>query len=246
MQAKDIITLALAQAKAPGMRTYGGQQFNLELEQLCLIRDLQINRVTTTIAVGPASYGPYALESNYLRTYDLFYPIPSQGTAGGTTPGGITQFLTSVTMEQFDAEFKSPSVANYPYEYACDLSVEAQTVVNGVITSVGGLYIYPQSSGQIVLTHRYMISRAPIATPENSTTVPWMPYTDYLVEALSWRMMGITGDKRKMETWNHAEEMLRPWLIQEGDEQKAVHRITLDPKHFRPSRGLKPVKSYPY
>ena len=40
--------------------------------------------------------------------------------------------------------------------------------------------------------------------------------------------------------------MLRPYLIMEGDEQKAVHEVKLDPRHFRSKRGVRPTKVNPY
>ena len=250
MQAQQIVRLALAIAKGPGMLQYGGQQLNLVLEDLYKVRNLQVNRVTQSITATVGTYGPFPLEADYLRTYDLFYPIPAGG--GGTGgPGGITQFLVSITMEKFDSEFKNPSVAAYPYEFACDLSVEAQTwsgtPLDSTLLSAGGLYIYPQSSGTITLTHRYMVRRDDIVNPETSTTEPWFTYHDYLVQATAWRMMQITGDDRVEQTRKTAEEMLRPYLISgEGDEQKAVHSVQRDPTRFRPSRGLRPVKAYPF
>src|SRR5882724_7813331 len=132
------------------MVSIAGQMLNIVLEDLKFNRDLKVCRVTQPITVGPGAYGPFLLEAEYLRTYDLFYPMPA---SGGGTSSGITIFLDPITMEQFDAEFKSPSVSNYPYEYATDTSDQAQTVdANGVVTSAGGLFIYPQSSGSIAIT----------------------------------------------------------------------------------------------
>ena len=251
MIASDIVLLACQIAKGPGMVYIGGQMLNLVLEDLVLNRDLQVNRVTQIINVTPGTYGPFPLEADYLRTYDLFYPIPTT-SAGGTQPqGGITQFLASITMQQWDAEFKDPSVSNYPYERATDLSVEAQTW-SGVpgqstLLSAGQLWIYPQSSGNITLTHRYMLKRDSIANPSTSTAEPWFRYSEYLVNAVAAKMMGITGDDRQGQYEQLAENQLRPYLIMgSNDEQQAVHRIELDSLHFRPNRGLRPVKSYPF
>jgi len=245
MQAAAICLLASRIAKGgTGMVGIAGQMLNLALEDLVLNRDLKVNRITQIITVGPGTYGPFALEADYLRTYDLFYPMPA---SGGGTSSGITIFLDPITMEQFDAEFKSPSVSNYPYEYATDTSDQAQTLVNGVVTSAGGLFIYPQSSGSIAITHRYMRNRDPILNPQTSAVAPWFAFTDYLVQATAGRMMGVTGDDRHDAYMAQAEQMLRPYLIMgSNDEQQAVHNVRLDPRHWRTSRGAKPVKSYPY
>ncbi len=222
-----------------------GQMLNIVLEDLVLNRDLKVNRVTQILTILPGAYGPFQLEPDYLRTYDMFYPMPA---SGGGTSSGITIFLDPITMEQFDAEFKSPSVSNYPYEFATDLSSQNQTFdVNGVLTSAGAAFIYPQSSGTIQITHRYMKNQPSIANPQTSSATPWFAYTDYLVQATAGRMMGVTGDDRHDAYMAQAEQMLRPYLIMGStDEQQAVHNIRLDPRHFRSSRGTKPVKSYPF
>jgi hypothetical protein len=246
MQAKDICLLASREAKGgTGMVNIAGQYLNLILEELKLIRNLKINRVTQVGIVQPGTYGPFTLEADYLRTYDMWYPLP---TSGGGTASSMTQFLVPVTMEQFDAEFKSPSISNYPYEFATDLSTQAQAdaaVIAGG-PSKGLFYIYPQTSGQLTLTHRYMKDQPDILSPSLSTDTPWFPYANYLIKAVAGRMMGVTGDDRQDAYHAAAEEMLRPYLIQEGDEQQTVQSIRLDPRKFKFHQNLKPTKAAPY
>lgn len=230
------------------MVAMAGQYLNIVLEDLKLNKNLKINRVTQTITVTGGTNGPFALEADYLRTYDLFYPLP---TSGGGTSQGLTQFLAPITMEQYDAEFKDPSMANYPYEFATDLSTDAQVWSggnpgDGTKTSAGNLYIYPQSSGQIALTHRYMKDQPDLVSPETSTLTPWFPYTLYLIKETAACLMGVTGDDREMQFHQLAAEMLRPHLIMSGDEQSAVHQVKLDPRHFRFPKGLKPTKAAPF
>lgn len=249
MDAAAICLLASREAKGgTGMVDIAGQYLNLILEELKLVRDLKINRVTASIVVTGGVTGPFALEADYLRTYDLFYPLPASGAA---TVSGITVFLHPITMEQFDAEFKSPSIANYPYEFATDLSTDAQvwsggSPGDGTLTQAGDLYIYPQSSGNITLTHRYMKNQPDIVSPATSTLTPWFPYANYLIKQTAARMMGVTGDNRQTAYLAECEEMLRPYLIQEGDEQQAVHEVKLDPRRFHFSKGLRPTKAYPF
>ena len=60
-------------AKAPGYLSQGGIYLNQVLEDLVLHRDLKVNRKTSTITVQANSNGPFNLEPDYLRTYDLFF-----------------------------------------------------------------------------------------------------------------------------------------------------------------------------
>ena len=249
MQAQIICTRASGIAKGgTGMVSIAGQYLNLVLQDLKLNRDLKVNRVTRILTFPAATFGPLALEADYLRTYDLFYEIPS---VGGVTGSSQTLFLHPVTMEQYDAEFKDVQETNYPYEYATDLSTNAQTWSggsqgSGTMTSAGGLYIYPASSGTIALTHRYMKNQPDIVSPQTSSLEPWFPYAMYLITATAAMMMGETGDDRAGEYTIRSEAMLRPYLIQEGDEQQTVRNIRLDPRHFRFHRGLKPTKASPF
>jgi len=254
VQAQQICLLASQAAKGggqafgSGMTPIAGQYLNIVLEDLVLNKDLKINRVTQSITVTAGGYGPFALEADYIRTYDLFYPLP---TSGGATSSSSTQFLTPITMQQFDAEFKSPSISNYPYEFATDLSTQAQVWSGGAqgsgsLTSAGQMFIYPQTSGTIVMTHRYMRNQPYIMQPELNVATPWFPFTDYLVKATAARLMGTTGDDRHSTWLKEAEEMLRPHLIMEGDEQQAIHQVELDPRRFKFHRGLKPTKASPF
>lgn len=224
LTAAQIVSQALQIAKCPGFTAQGGQCLNLVLQNLWMVRDLKVNRVTASITVQANSNGPFNLESDYARTYDLFFNV-----------NGLPYFLKQIGLDEYDAEFKDPSIANYPYEFATDLS----PVASG---GTGLLYIYPQSSGQIVLTHRYMVRRPDIATPETSSTIPWFENTDFLVEATAARMMRITDDDRYDKFLASCAAMLGPYLIMEGDEQSVVKSVKLDPQRFRVTRSLKPTK----
>lgn len=224
LTASQIVAYALQIAKCPGFTLQGGQSLNLVLQDLCLHRDLKINRKTSSIVVQANKNGPFNLESDYNRTYDLFFQ-----------QNNLPYFLHPISMEEYDQEFKDPSIANYPYEFATDLS----PVASG---GVGLLYIYPQSSGQITLTHRYMVQQQDILTPEVSATIPWFPDTDYLIHATAYRMMRITDDERHDRFVKEAEVMLRTHLIMEGDEQAVVKEVRLDPRRFHTNRTLKPTK----
>lgn len=224
----QIVARACAIAKAPGFTQQGGQYLNLSLQDLVLHRDLKLNRVQESIAIQVGSNGPFSLTADYLRTYDLFYTV-----------NNFPYFLFPMSQEQYDALFKDPSIANYPYAFTTDLT-------NQATQGQGQLFIFPQSTSALSMTHRYMIRRADIATPESSSTVPWFPDQDYLIHATALRLMKETDDARYERFVKDAEDMLRIHLIEDGDEQQVVKSIKLDPQRFHTNRSLRPTKLNPY
>lgn len=228
LQSQQIVNLACAIAKCPGFLSQGGQFLNMTLEDLWLHRDLKINRITETINVQANNFGPFSLPLNYLRTYDLFFE-----------QNNLPYFLNPISTEEYDQEFKDPSIANYPYEFMTILLDETTAQAQN---TAGQLFIYPQSSGQIALTHRYMVKQPDISTPETSTVIPWFPDQDYLITATASRLMQITDDTRRDKFISDCERMLRTHLIMEGDEQQVVKSVRLDPRRFHTNRTLKPTK----
>jgi hypothetical protein len=230
LQAQQIVTLACQIAKCPGFIQQGGQFLNMTLEDLWLHRDLKENRVTEFITAQANNYGPFTLPQNYNRTYDLFFE-----------QNNLPYFLNPISTQEYDAEFKDPSIANYPYEFMT-LLYDETTALTQNPPSAGQLFIYPQSSGQIVLTHRYMVRQPDIVTPETSTVIPWFPDQDYLITATAARLMQVTDDTRRPEFLKEAATMLGIHLIMEGDEQQVVKSVKLDPRRFHTNRTLKPTK----
>jgi len=226
----QIVSDACATAKMPGAVALGGRKLNLVLNDLVLHRDLKMNRILQSIAAQPGTNGPFPLEAGYLRTYDLFF-----------LQNNIPYHLYPINQEQYDQEFKDPSIANYPYEYATDLS--PITTAAGVASGVpGNLYIYPQSTSILSLQHRYMIGWPDIVNPESNIGAPWFPDQDYLTHATAARLMEVTDDARRERFAADCEAMLRTHLIMDGDEQKVVKEIRLDPRRFRTTRGVRPTK----
>lgn len=226
--AQQIVADACTIAKAPGFIAIGGRQLNLVLNDLCLHRDLKMLRKQETINITVGSNGPFALQTDYLRTYDLYYTV-----------NNFPYFLYPISQEQYDRIFKDPSIANYPYSYATVLTSQ-QT------QAAGQLYIYPQSNTALALTHRYMVNMPDIATPGTSASTPWFPDQDYLIHATATRLMKITDDSRYREFVADGENMLRTHLIMEGDEQQVVKEIRLDPQRFHMNRTIRPTKINPY
>jgi hypothetical protein len=224
----QIVNYACEVAKAPGFTSRGGQALNLVLNDLVLHRDLKMLRKQATINITIGSNGPFLLPADYLRTYDLYYTV-----------NNFPYFLFPLSQEQYDALFKDPSIANYPYAYATDLTAQ-QT------QGQGSLFIFPQSTTALALTHRYMVNMPDIATPETSSTVPWFPDQDYLIHATATRLMKSTDDQRYEQFVKDGETLLRTHIIMEGDEQKVVKEIRLDPQRFHLNRTLRPTKLSPY
>jgi hypothetical protein len=224
----QIVTVACQIAKCPGMTAQGGQQLNLTLNDLVLHRNLKMLRKQGTINVTANSNGPFTLAADYLRTYDLFYTV-----------NNFPYFLYPLSQEQYDALFKDPSIANYPYAYATDLT-------NQQTQTAGTIRIFPQSTSSLTLTHRYMVNMPDITTPETSTSTPWFPDQDYLIHATATRLMKITDDGRYEGFKKDGEDLLRTHLIMEGDEQQVVKSIRLDPQRFHLNRALRPTKLNPY
>lgn len=231
LTAAQICTKARGIAKCTGYSTQSGEDLNLVLNDLVLHRDLKLNRYPGTIAVTAGTNGPFDLPDDYLRTYDLFYTL-----------NGLPYFLTPAGLDQYDSLFKDPSVANYPCVYATDLQPQAATPDTGL----GLIYIYPQSNAALTLTHRYMIRRDDIATPESATSIPWFPDQDYLIHATATRLMKLTDDARYEKFLADGENMLRTHIIMEGDEQQVVKSVQLDPQRFRLFQRLKPTKTQPW
>ena len=224
----QVVATACSVAKCPGFLTTGGLYLNLVLKDLWLHRDLKVNRKTLPLIVQANLNGPFSLEADYQRTYDLFY-----------LQNNLPYFLKQADNMLYDQQFKSPSISNYPYMYTTDLSSAAQIASS----AAGQIYIYPQSSGQITLTHRYMQKQPDLVTPETSFLIPWFEDQDYLIKATAVRLMDITDDDRRPQFNDDLEKMLRIHLIMASDdEQQVVRSVKLDPWKFQNTRSLRPTK----
>lgn len=224
----QIVGDALSISKCPGFTSQGGRALNFVLTDLVLHRNLKVNLVSGSIAVQQGSVGPYNLEADYLRTYEMFYLV-----------NGEPYFMSPASRTEFDADNYSGVGNGYPTEYATDLS----PVAGG---GLGLLYIFPPSNTALSVTHRYFLKRPEITTPESSQSVPWFEDQDYLVQATAMRMMRITDDARYNDFVTMCENMLRTHLLTEGDEQQVVKSVQLDPRMFRTGGGSRPTKLDPW
>lgn len=228
LTAAQIVADALAMAKCPGFTAQGGRALNLVLADLCLHRNLKVNCISSTITLSANSIGPYTLEADYLRTFELKYIL-----------NGQPYFLNPCTLKQFDGDNVPYSGSNYPAEYATDLSPKSSQ-------SPGLMYVYPTCNQSLTLQHRYMVQRPDIATPETSSSIPWFEDQDYLMQATAMRMMRITDDDRYGAFEKECERLLETHLVIEGDEQQVVKEVILDPRRFKVSNGARPTKLSPF
>jgi hypothetical protein len=224
----QIVADACQIAKCPGYTAQAGRALNLTLSDLVLHRNLKVNLITSTINIPPNSFGPFNLEPNYLRTYDMFYTV-----------SGTPYFLNPCSLKEIDSENYQSGISNYPYEWATDLS---GVPANGY----GKLYIYPASSSGQAVTHRYYNQQPDIASPEASNSVPWFSDQDYLIQAVAMRLMRITDDERYERFVMMCDKMLEQHLLTEGDEQQVVKEVILDPRRFRVNGSNRPTKLDPY
>lgn len=227
---QQIVALVCQTCKAPGFTAQCGQFLNQVLLDLWQVRNLKMNRLSQPINVGAGTNGPFPLPANYARVYNLFYTV-----------NGMPFKLSPISQEQYDMLFKDPSVADYPYFWDTDWSGIS---TNGALTPGGSpnLFIYPQTTTGIPLTLRYMCQQPDITTPETSTLIPWFPSQKYLLFETCSMLMMVTDDSRQESFHTQAENILRPYLIMEGDEQEVVKEVKRDPLRFRPFFNLKPTK----
>ena len=231
--AQQIVARAVSIAKVTtGMAPIAGQYLNTVLEELCMTYDLSINVTTTTIVIsgGGANngIGPYNLPANYLRacSRDLTYYV-----------SGIPYKLIQITLAELDALMNTSGIAQYPCNYATDVS---PTTSGGVPL----LYIYPPPVSSINLQVRYYLLQTDITTPESSATIPWFPYQQYLIKRTAGELMADAGDPRAEQYLGDGPAgcvgMLRRYLNLQGDTEDTIKQIQLDPRVFGMGGGSFP------
>lgn len=225
MTSQQIVSMATQIAKVTGMASQAGQILNAFLTELCQNYDLSINVNTTTIQLIPNAQnngiGPYLLPANYLRacSRDLTYLID-----------GIPFRLIQITLAQLDYLINTTGIANYPTNYATDISPQSVPGSNAY------LYVYPPPIIPITLQLRFFGSQPEIATPETSSVVPWFPNQTYLVRRLAGELMAITGDPRSTSFLGDGPSgcmgILRKYLELQGDKEDTGSSMVLDPRFF--------------
>jgi hypothetical protein len=101
-------------------------------------------------------------------------------------------------------------------------------------------YVWPPVTGAYPYMVRYRAHMPDIVTPETSTEIPWFPQQQYLITALTGRLMQIASDDRweaflsENETAHPAGAgvILRRYLISKDDNTNRAKRVTLDKRRF--------------
>jgi hypothetical protein len=227
---QQIITRACAIAKVtPAMAPIAGVYLNNVLEELCMTYDLEINTATATVSLtgaGPNNgIGPYMLPTNYLRakSRDLTYYID-----------GVPKQLIQITLQEMDALILTTGIANYPQNYATDVSPLTTQ-------SAPLLYVYPPPVIIIPLQVRYFLLQSDITTPETSSAIPWFPYQQYLIKRVAGELMGEAGDDRADaylgDTPSGCVGMLRRYLNLQGDTEDTIQQVQLDARYWGAGGG---------
>lgn len=221
LTAAQICTLVGQIAKCPGMSSQIGQSMNTVLVSLALQQDLDLVRRQTTITLTTgASPSSYALPSNYLRARKFFYYID------GSPFDMIPQPLETILLQ-----YTNIDNVDYPYWFGTDTN-----------TANNLIYVYPNPVVELTATLIYFDSATEISTPESSSTVPWYPDQDFLINETARRMMRITDDERILAFKSDSDETQRRTLRLLNDPEGRAVCVKRDPNTFRNVQNVKPTK----
>lgn len=226
LQAQQIVSLACQIAKCPGMTSQAGQFLNNVLQSLAQDYDFEVIRKTfnfnfNTSATGNgyvAGCGPNLMPTDFLRAHKLgaFYYI-----------SGVPYTMIGYEQYEFDRFVQQAGNAAYPYAFYIDVS-----------KTPNELYCWVPAAGAYAATVRYNPQMPDITAPESSTTVPWFPNTDYLINATSSSLMGITNDDRRNPGGAYSPEAINNQLLsylkmKDDPESASPKRVTLDRRFFQ-------------
>jgi len=221
LQAQQIVSLACQIAKTPGMTVQAGQFLNTMLQSLAQDYDFEVIRKTAnfnfnTSATGNgyvAGCGPNPLPADFLRAHKkgAFYYI-----------SGVPYTMIGYEQNEFDQFVQQPGNAAYPYAFYIDVSKSPME-----------LYCWVPAAGAYAATVRYNPQMPDISSPETSTTVPWFPNTDYLIDGVAARLMKIANDDRQATYQAQADANLAAYLKMKDDPETAgAKRVALDRRFF--------------
>lgn len=234
----QIISLAVQDARVPGMTSQAGQIMNMVLSDLCQTYDFSVTKRTFNFTFNASqinSLGQFYqnLPSDYLRGIrnESFYVI-----------SGVPYPMISVDLEEFDMLVQQAGLANFPVFYATDMSLAG---VTNSASGAGGaavpvLLAWQVPSGAYPVTIRYYSAIPDITTPETSAAVPWFPNQTYLRRRIAGELMGLSDDERMADFLsddqdhhpNGAGVILRRFLQMEGDKNTRAKTVQLDRRRF--------------
>jgi hypothetical protein len=225
LQCQQIVNLACQIAKGPGFTVQAGQFLNTVLQGLAQDYDFEVIRKTynftfNTTSTGNgyvAGCGPNLMPTDFLRAHKkgAFYTI-----------SGVPYTMIGYEQNEFDQFVQQAGNQAYPYAFYVDVSKSPME-----------LYVWVPSSGAYPATVRYNPQLPDIASPESSTSIPWFPNTDYLIDAVAARVMKITDDSRVQPGGSHSPDALMGQLdsylkMKDDPETAGTKRVTLDRRFF--------------
>jgi hypothetical protein len=215
LQATQIVSLATQIAKCPGFTSQAGQLLNVVLQELCETYDFEVARKTFlfNFDLGQNSgLGPFPLPADYLRAKkdDVYFTISGQ-----------PYMMIPVDQSEFDSFTLTAGIQGYPAYMTTDMNVSPPT-----------MSVWPPASGAYPVTVKYYAAMPDIVTPETSTSIPWFPFSNYLVTRLSAELMKITDDERQAKFNVDSEDLLRKYLEMKDDPEGTVNTVSLDRRRF--------------
>ena len=218
---QQLLARACSIAKAPGYMAQAGVYLNMVLSSLCQEYDFDYIKKTQTISLSAAA--GYALNSDHLRTKEVFYSV-----------NGNPFYLFQIPIETYHTLFTGPGVSNYPNKFAVDVSTDPNT-----------LLFYPPPSITQDVTVNYFPEMPNIATPETSTEVPWFLNQEYLIVKVAAHLMRETDDSRQPLFDLQAEKILEKVLTMKDDKTGFSETIKLSRERFRTGQNQNPNKAFP-
>jgi len=201
------------------MLTQAGQFFNIILDELALIKDLEVNRGLWQINTGsPVGYSItsnipyYNLAPDHLRVLEdeCFYLI-----------SGVPYTLIQKQLSDFDQLITTTGFNSQVVFYAVDDS-----------TTPSQIFFWPPPNAAYTVNIRYEKSTADMADPATSALVSAFPLQQYLIWELSARMMDLSDDDRVEKQHSKATELMRKWEVMQRDMESTVLRVKLDRNRF--------------
>ena len=216
LTANQLISLALAAAKAPGWIAQAQQALNVLLADLSDTQDLDLcrNIFTTPLIVdngAGSGSGPYLLPLDYKRAEREGVRYVFQG---------VPFTLVSIDLVEYYQQVQQPGVSSQPQFFATDtsplgLEPPAQPI----------MWLWPPSNINSPLSVQY---RRLLPDITDFSTVPWFPHQGYLLKKLTSLAMDWSDDTRAPAFAAAAEAMLNRFMKLTNDDEGRAKTAKLD------------------
>lgn len=240
LQAQQIVSLAVQNARARSFLSQAGQLLNMILADLADTQDLDLCRGTYTFTLTPDNgtgngAGPYQMPADYKRAVKdgFFYTIQ-----------GVPYQMVNIDQAEYDALVVTAGLNNFPTVFYVDISPQGQ-----IPEAQPNLYVWEPSNGAYPATMRYHRLLADITTPESSAVIPWFPNQEYLLKQLTGLLCLLTDDDRAQTLLADdpngmgGPAQLRRFMQMTNDDAGRAKTVTLDRRRFGPTWGnLKSTK----